>query len=326
MADQEYDIADLNVVPGRTQMGDMAFHSTQSRIFSNVSDEAASDEDEEIFDEDEDEGAAGDEEPGEEETEDEGEDEEPGEPVSDELGDDNLDRVVTLKDGNRVSVRELVSGYWRMKDYTQTKQEMREQQRQFQTQADTILSQLNSFNEKNQVLAGVGRLLEANPWLAQALDKLWDGDLDSVVQLSQSSQRILPQAPPQQAPQQPQQQGFQQDDTMLFLLNERWQRELAEVKSEYPGVDEQVLFDALPYHTDEQGVPSIKETFKAVYFDKAREQSKEQGRKKAVREQKKGAKVPTNMRSGGTPGKGGGKPTGTPAQRAMQQYRQSLSE
>lgn len=314
------DIGNFDVVPGIGQAGDMAFHGVNNRLFRDPrggeedSPEPEPDtepgpalEDEE--DEEEGEEEAGTEETGEEEGEEE--DAEPGQPAG--LEDEHLDKMVPVKGGDQVSVRELISGFMRNKDYTQGKQQQAEERRQ----VEGMVSDLEGWKQRNQRLESLDRHFQANPWLLQAADRLWAGDYEGAQAIAAQSQRIMPQEP---APGPPQQQQ-QPDLGLQVALFNRWTYELDKIKADYPGVDEKMLWDALPNHLDAMGQPSMTETFKALYFDKAREASKEQGRKQAIRSMKKGAKEPTSMKPGQATASGQKKYRGTPAERAFKQFR-----
>ncbi len=320
------DIGDFEVVPGTGQVGDMGFQAAQNR-FMQREDEGTTEPPPEGDTGDEDTESAGGEEAddgkptgegGEEEggePEGEGGDEDEGQPAEPStLSDEYLDSVVTLKDGSQVSVREAIQGYYRQDHFTRVMQGVREKEREFESN----LSKLEEWSERNADLNKLGNTLKANPWLAEALQHLWTGDFEAASEVAQRGQRVVPQAPAQ--PQQP-----DRDDTaMRLFLEERWARELGEIKSQHPDVDEKLLWDALQFHADERGMPSMWATFRAVYFDRVRETAKKQGRNQAVRQMKKGANQPTSMKPGSASSPGKAKYEGsTAAERALKQFRDS---
>ena len=319
MPEEIGDIGDFEVVPGATQIGNLGFQVAQNRfMFTGESDGTppeppAGDNGEEDTETELGDGAQaqeGGEEPPEGEEEVGEEDDEQGQPPEPgTLEDKYLDAKVTLKDGSQVSVREAIQGYYRQDHFTRVMQDVRAREREF----ESGLQQLEAWKERNADLEKLGRTLQANPQLVHALQQ-------AAIELQQQGQFTVPPEPQPPPQQNPEFQNFQ-----LAILSREWKRELAEIKAQYPDTDDAMLWEALPYHRGEDGIPSMWEAFKAIYFDKVRDTAKRQGRNQAVRQMKKGAAQPTSMKPGAAGAASGKKQYkgSTPAERAYEQFKHS---
>jgi hypothetical protein len=257
---------------------------------------------------------------------------EPSEPV--ELDVDDFERPVTLPDGNKATVKELVQGYFRQKDYTQKTQALAEQRKQF----DGFVQQ---FAEGYASTISFVQALQQRPYIAKAFRLISQGELEAAQEVMEQGNLIAGNAAfsPLPDPLPAQTQTAMRDPRVDSLLEAQNQKELERLDSQWAAIRERrpdlapdPLLNELLDHQKMKGkiTPNevdLEEAYRELYWDYELKKAKQEGQKRATRNIKKGATSPTSMRQS--------KPAAAPSpiqegmtdvEKAAARYSQMMSE
>ena len=224
-----------------------------------------------------------------------------------ELDVDDFDRPVTLPDGNKVTVKELVQGYFRQKDYTKKTQALAEERRQ-------VEKFMADFQSRYANLIQFEEALRQRPYIAQAFGLLFQGDVEGAAEIIEQGNRMVGNPlfmPPTPAPA-PMSQAPLRDPRVDALIEaqrkkelERLDAEWARIRERRPDLDpDQLLNQLLDYAASKGNLEpenvSLEEAYRELYWDYELRKAKQEGQKKATRQMKKGAASPTSMRQSKT--------------------------